>query len=454
MTRPGSWVHARAHAYVLSLAVGTLSVTTLLKVAEIQYLELFLAADFLIISWLFVRNRMQVRVYRPFLSIGRSYAIFLALVFLLALLALRENFYPYTFTLLKRPLLVTVSRMAELFLDVFYMLFMASLYREDEALCAFGARVYYWMGVAGGVYALLTFPLNVLYQLQLGTSSVSHRFRGFDNEAGPYGTYMVSVCILTVAMYHRKWLTRTQFYAGMAFFLVLLAGSQSKAGFFVALTAACFHLLWSQSGWKRWTTIAATSIVFITIALAVDIPKQISVYIRGSETYQELSLSKSTDANFVMGRVAGTVLAPRMIAAHPLAGIGWGNYPMVRDDPAYRQGTAFSVGNVDSPGLGLIDYIVELGFPLWIYMTWIGIKPVYILRRHRADAWLLTLAMIQPISNWFGAHLNITHPWVVVGLALGMGFAHKQTEDRNAHRSGPFQPAQSPDIGGFVTDVS
>jgi hypothetical protein len=97
----------------------------------------------------------------------------------------------------------------------------------------------------------------------------------------------------------------------------------------------------------------------------------------------------------------------------------------VRDDPQYRQGTAFLLGDVDSPSLGPIDYIVELGFPLWIYLTWISIKPIYLLRLNEANPWILCMAAMQPISNWFGAHLNITYPWVVLGLALGLGFAKK-----------------------------
>jgi hypothetical protein len=79
---------------------------------------------------------------------------------------------------------------------------------------------------------------------------------------------------------------------------------------------------------------------------------------------------------------------------------------------------------------------VELGLPLWLYMTYIALKPVYFLRRRRADPWLMSLAMMQPVANWFGAHLNITYPWVAVGLALGMGFKAAHSDDPTA-RSGP-----------------
>ena len=158
------------------------------------------------------------------------------------------------------------------------------------------------------------------------------------------------------------------------------------------------------------------------IGSVINFQSQVDAYIQGAAKYQEISNLRSDDGNVVMGRISGAVLGPRMIAAHPLLGIGWGNYPLVRDDPQYRRGSAFALSSTDSPSLGPIDYIVELGFPLWLYMTWISLKPVYLLRRHGADIWLLGLAMMQPLANWFGAHLNITYPWVVVGLALGLGF--------------------------------
>ena len=122
--------------------------------------------------------------------------------------------------------------MAELFLDVFYMLYLASLYREDEKLGRLGARTYYWMGVAGGIYAVVCFPLNLFFNAQLGTYSDLHRLRGFNNEAGSYGTYLIGVCLLTMAMQRRGWLSRNEVRFGMGLFCICLLGSQSKAAIF------------------------------------------------------------------------------------------------------------------------------------------------------------------------------------------------------------------------------
>lgn len=416
----------RIHSYILVFLVCTLSVTTTLKIGEVQYLELLLAADLPVLFWFFARNRLRVPIFRKFFEIGEGYAIFLFLAFALAMVALRQDFSNTNVTLLKRPLVVTLARMAELFLDALYMLYLASLFREKGDLCIFGAKVYYWTGIAGGIYSVATYPLNYLMGSQLGTYGASHRLRGFDNEGGPYGTYLVTVCALAFAMYRRGWLTRRQFSWGIAFLLACLAGSQSKAAFFVAGVLGFLYVLWIWKGWRRLAVIATAGAGVGLLALLLNIPGQVEVYNRAISTYQQLSNLRSEDGNFVMGRVAGAVLAPRMIRAHPFTGIGWGNYPLVRDDPDYRQGTAFAISPTDAPGLGVIDYIVDLGFPLCFYLLWVISKPAYLLRRRSADPTLVALAATHPVVVLFGAHLNLIYPWAVVALALGMGFARQR----------------------------
>ncbi len=248
MTLPANWTFQRAHNYLLSLVIGVLSATILLKVGEIQYLELFLVADFVVLLLLFARNRGKVHIFRPFFSLGLNYAFFFVVVFVLAIIVLRQDFYVPSYTFFKRPLIVTVSRMVELFLDVFYMLYMASIYREDGKLCAFGANVYYWVGVAGGLYSLVSFPLNLLFGFQGGVYSDAHRMRGFSNEAGPYGIYLISVILLTVAMFHRGWLSRRQYRFGIALLVLTFAGTQSKSGFFALVLIAMLQMILFAKG--------------------------------------------------------------------------------------------------------------------------------------------------------------------------------------------------------------
>lgn len=201
--------------------------------------------------------------------------------------------------------------------------------------------------------------------------------------------------------------------------------SQSKAALTLLpiLVGIDGYVLLQRKG--RLVIVGRLALVLALIAGTLSFGRLFETYQFAASKYRDLSLIKSEDGNYVMGRVAGAVLAPRMIAMHPLAGIGWGNYALVRDDPQYRQGTAFTIGN-DSPSLGEIDYIVDLGIPLWLYLTWLEFVPFRNLLRRRADLLLLNLALMHPLSVLVGAHLNLTYPWAVGGFALGLGYRQWQ----------------------------
>jgi hypothetical protein len=152
----------RVHNFVLVFVACSLAATILLKIASIQYLELIFAADFLLLLWMFAKNDLRMRVFRPFQSIGVSYLIFMGVGLLLAVFALRQQFDAIDVPPLQLPLVVTVSRVVELFLDAFYMLYLANVFRKDERLCAFGARVYLWTGVAGVFVSIAEFCVSAV----------------------------------------------------------------------------------------------------------------------------------------------------------------------------------------------------------------------------------------------------------------------------------------------------
>jgi hypothetical protein len=423
----------RMRPAALVIVTAALASTILLKVAEIQFLELIFLADLIFLIFIFAKEKMRVIVFRPYFNVALCYVIFMAAAILLSIYALGQDLFPYGPTsFLKRPLVMTLSRVAELLLDVFYMLYLADLYRKDLKLCLLGMKTYFWFGILSAIYSIATYPLNILYELNLGTYAGEHRMRGFLNEGGPYGVYLISMLLVTAVLRNRGWLTRAQARWGFVLFIFCMVMSQSKSAFaFLPVLALIdVYVLLPRIG----KAICAGGLILIVVVAAslTDWGRLVEAYEGAASDYRALSQIRSEDGNYVMGRVAGTVLAPRMIAARPLTGVGWGNYGLVRDDPKYRQGTAFAIAN-DAPGLGPIDYVVELGIPLWIYLTWVEFRPFQYLRRRRADLLLLNLALMQPLANIFGAHLNITYPWVVGGFALGLGYhQYQQTETREA----------------------
>jgi hypothetical protein len=412
----------RTREYILTFLAASLASTILLKIGEIQFLELIFLADLFIVFFLFTEKGLEIRIFRPFFTIGRSYAIFMLLAFCLGVVALRQDFYPPgDESVFKLPLLLTIARIIELLVDVFYMLYLASIFREDQDLCRFGMKTYYWFGIASAVYSVVTYPLNVLYGWDLGTYFDEHRMRGFYNEAGPYGVYLITLFLVTLTLRQKRWLGRFQFFVGMSLFSICLIMTKSKSAYALLPVLFLIDGFAILKGRLRWLLISSTGLLVLGAASLVNLSQFIEVYEAGTAAYQQVSNLRPHDGNYVLGRVAGAVLSPRIIAEHPLAGVGWGNYGLIRNDPQYRQGTAFA-WQYDSPGLGAIDYIVDLGIPLWLYLTWVEFLPFRLLRRQKAGALLLNLAIMQPLANIFGAHLNLTYPWIVVAFALGLGF--------------------------------
>jgi hypothetical protein len=418
----------RTRQYLLTFLAASLASTILLKIAEIQLLELIFLADFLVVLSLFAfQNRMQTAVFKPFFGIAAGYSVFMVLALLLSVYALRQNFYPYgSASALKFPLVFTLARIVELLLDVFYMLYLASLYRKDQKLCAFGMKTYYWAGIASAVYAVVSYPLNRLYELDFGTYGDEHRMRGFYNEGGPFGVYIVSLLLVAWALRRKHWLKRFNFAWGVVLLLVCLIQSQSKSALVLIFVLGLIDVFLLLRRRGRLILVGVSCLVMV-VGASFIFQRGVALVERATVSYQRYSNLRPRDGNIVLGRVAGAVLAPRMIATHPFSGVGWGNYALVRNDPQYRQGTAFSWTN-DAPGLGPIDYIVDLGIPLWLYLMWIEFRPFQLLRRQKASLLILNLGLVQPLSNVFGAHLNLTYPWIVVGFALGLGFAVRRQE--------------------------
>ena len=72
----------------------------------------------------------------------------------------------------------------------FFMLYLANRYRIDGRLCRFAAWSYYLVGAAGAIYSVVSVPLH------LGGVYNGIRMRGFNNEGGSYGTYIMTLIFL------------------------------------------------------------------------------------------------------------------------------------------------------------------------------------------------------------------------------------------------------------------
>ena len=110
-------------------------------------------------------------------------------------------------------------------------------------------------------------------------------------------------------------------------------------------------------------------------------------------------------------------MVPRMIAAHPIGGIGLGNYSLMRNDPEYLQGLP-AVDEWDLTGMGLVGAMAELGIPLALWLFATLLRPLRIARQRKAAPVIAMAAAFQPLSFLLGVNLNFFYPWLVTALAL------------------------------------
>ncbi len=407
---------------VFLFLVGSLASTILVKIGPLQVLELVYLLQIGILLQEVSRSEGRLRVFRPLARIGMYFAWFSAASFILALVALRLDFYaPEDLTPLKGPILITISRIVELMANVTIMIYLANQFRRFPGKARFTMRVYFWTGVASGIYSILTYPLDVAGIASLGAYQDDHRLRGFYNEGGPWGIYLLTVLFVGYVLLRLKWESPRRIWIAYAILVAVLPGSASKAA---AVAIPVFFLLIGLFARSLTAKIAiVTGLLIITIAAAriADPAALFRTYLRSSDVYERESARHRTDNNYIYGRVAGLFIVPRMVASHPLTGIGWGNYGLVRNAPEFR-GASVWADIDDDPGLGIAGLTADLGLPLFCFLLVCLAIPFVTVRRLHAPAYLINMALLQPAAHICGAQLNLTYPWVVTSFALGLAF--------------------------------
>ena len=407
------------HDRLLTLLACTLCVTAQLKIFEIQYLEIVYAFDLLLVL-LWCSFRLPLHVFRPFLRIGAGWTVFSFLALALAAYSLRQDFYAPNPALLKQPFVVSLARLGEIILDLFALLYLAERFRVDAKLRRLGSFAFYAVGMASCAYGLLSEVLLALGVRPGGGVTWSYRMTGFNNEPGPFGAYLIPVIFVAAALWQQKWITRRHFLVSEAILFLCLLLSQSGSALLELITIGAIVVLLKLKPIRAVMTCAVVVLIGVVLFQALGLKERLDLYVQEGLLYPQVSALRPTDAYVVMCRISGLYLTPQMIAAHPLAGIGLGNYPIIRDDPQYRHGSPIVATPLDSPSLGLIDYVVDLGIPLTLFLTWIELAPAFPMRRLGASASLLALLLVLPVSTWFGAHLNFTYLWVAAAIGLGI----------------------------------
>lgn len=433
--RPSGWAPSiRAIGATALFLACILSPLTNLKVADIEPVEVFEFFWILsVVFWLAGRGG-RFPLARELTALAGHYGIFALLAFITGLLAFRLDFYPPAQAVghvFKRPEVLFVARLVEFGLAASSMIVFANILRNQPALMRFAAASYVWIGFVNALYAIISWcvlffqvpGVSGAYDGMFGAYyrdptliwSVLPRARAFFVEGGPYGIYAVSVVL--VALFRRRALRDASRLETWIVLLVMgtsIVLSMSKAAVF------CLGGIWLWLSLRkvRLRQFLLAGAVVAAIALVTPISDQLEGYWWDYQNLEAVAASDPDNGNIVVGRIAAMYIVPRIVVDHPLIGVGFGNYPLVRNNPRYL-GIIPQSDYWDIPGTGLLGYAADLGIPLLLYVLWIVWRPVQIGLRLQAPAIAVALAGYQFFSEVFGAQITFFYPWLVTALALG-----------------------------------
>jgi hypothetical protein len=409
-------IHQVPTIWIFALIV--LSTAPEARIGDVQVLEVVQVVRFLLVLALFASTGMKLPKADLWKQYGLAYTIFLGLVFIVSLSALRLDFYPPSqISILKQPFFLSLSRLLELALAVYFMLAIGDSLNQKPALLRKALTAYTAAGVVSAAASVAAFIIfQTTGQTTYFINELDNRVQGFFNEGGPYGLFLTSV-VLLLMLRRRLFPTVSRLWHWFALILVAIAWilSFSKAGLLATILCGAVAGTCIRSLPKRLLAVAVLPIALIGFFLVFQ--REINGYVNSITGFDEWVLFRPNDRNLVMGRIVASFIVPRMIAAHPLLGIGLGNYSLVRNDPEYLQGLP-AVDDWDLPGLGLISDAAELGIPLTLFLMLLISRPLLQIRRSKGFPALTAIAGFQPIAVLLGVNLNFFYPWLVTGFVL------------------------------------
>jgi hypothetical protein len=400
------------------LGFTILSAAPVLRLGDVQLLEIAQALSVIGAVLWYAFGGFRFRLPDAWRQYGGAYVVLLILCAAGSVFALRLEFYPPPETAaLKQPLVLSIARLLELSLVIYSMLAAASAMRRNPELLRVALDAYSGLAAVTAVASLVSWIL-----LQVGhiptpfVYGFDSRVRGFFNEGGPYGMFLVSAGvaeILRARLFPRVYRFRTT--AALVLFAIALLLSGSKAGL-LAMVFLSFIAGVAAGNGRQKAMLVFSGVVVLTVTGALFANKFITYWIL-YEHVEEAAAYHPDDPNYVMGRVTGALIVPRMIAAHPLGGIGLGNYSLMRNDPEYLQGLP-AVDEWDLPGMGLLGAAAELGAPLALFLLGVLLRPFWRTLRRRGNMSLAVAAVFQPVALLFGVNLNFFYPWLITAFAI------------------------------------
>jgi hypothetical protein len=250
------------------------------------------------------------------------------------------EYYPLNSELRYQPVLFNILRFIRISLCISVAVFATA----DEVRIA--VRGFVW---TGGLLSMLSLILFFT------TSTVSDgsllRMLG-STESGPGGVLAAFAVILLIAFEGAR---------GIVFALPLLLAlllSRSSSGYLILCVWLVFKLVCSQRI-KITYRLAGLAMAFVvSIYSYPDIETKVWRY---SVQYINYGVEHPEIARYLGGRHGLVSVAPQMLAASPVLGVGFGNYMNVRNTPEYLGSWPATVLQWDDLGCDLATVLVENG---------------------------------------------------------------------------------------------
>ncbi|USU03398.1 O-antigen ligase family protein (plasmid) [Sphingomonadaceae bacterium OTU29LAMAA1] len=397
----------------LAVVVCALSGFTNIKLADIQSVEVVVLAAMLL-SLLMPHRQVNLRAPGPIDAMKMKFVWMFVLIFIGSALSLRLTFYPpYGISAIKQPPFATFARMIQVMLSVSSLFIVALAARQGPDAFRKLLTAYVWCAYVGAIWGIVSMMAHFIgIELPGVIVQSTVRMRGFFIEGGPFGIYLVGAIIIQIIRGpYLGYVSRYSFYAGIALLSVALIGAQSKASALLVVTVMIPYFIRV----RRIKTIFLLAVLAMPVIIASGVLQGIGGYYDSMSNFNAAVSERPDDSNLIMGRIAAAILLPRMVLAHPILGIGVGNYSLVRNDPSILQGMP-RVEGWDLHGLGLLGYCAELGVPLTIFVMWVYAYPIVAAWRTRP--WIVLLGSYPIVAAIYGVQLNFAYPWIVAGLAL------------------------------------
>jgi hypothetical protein len=360
-----------------------------------------------------------------------SYFLVFYLVFFLKTVILNQftQFYINdTLPILKHPYFISLSRLIEMMACLVFCVFIYNeIKTNNKPLLLIKKFLFVQIFCFGSLYifVFLLYKLHILHTTSYdniivydtSAGDMVYRLKGFYVEGGPFGLFNAFLFTLCVAFY--KKLSLNPFHIILCLIMVLLA--ESKAGYLmVVLTSVVFLFLKIRENFKN--IFFKGSIYLISVAILISLGFIISAgYLNQMVNLEEQSAQFSPselDPSVMLGRISASVIAPNMVKNNLFSGIGWGNYPLLRNNPNYRLFMPEIPVNLwDSTGFGgAIDLIIEGGLVMFLIYLSLYYRVYKLIKRYIAESSYIVLSFVGPLL--LGVSIYFFYTWFLLGIIL------------------------------------